>query len=439
MKRFKSTFSVICLALCCLVSNARAQDLTLTSVENALSEAMARNTDLQNFALRMQQAELEYKQAKSYRKPQVSATFNGQKNLSLATTPLPGEIFGQPGQTVDAQFGQEYTYNAGINISKNLLNEEARFQAKLTKLNTKITATEQAIFEQSLKEQVGLYYYTSLVAQRAVTIAGQDLDAAQSLVKLAEEKFKDGLIDAMSLNQASINENAVKQQLNASRQLATQCSIALKKLMGLTAADQLIIDDSLQADLPGIYLVNQLNEDPLLASAGLDLEQAELQLKLSQAALLPEISMNNYNGKQQFQDNLALGFGEGDWSNYSYLSLNLTVPIFNGFSKRSKINQSKIGRQIAERERESTVRQVSLDDEMLLADYHIARQDAEALKDSYERYRQNRELTFQKYEEGLIGFDQYLSVFEDYLRAENNYLNALSKLYGYYSEIKART
>ena len=208
--------------------------------------------------------------------------------------------------------------------------------------------------------------------------------------------------------------------------------------MGLSVADELQIEDSLDAELPGYFMASQLNEDPLLASAGIDLEQADLQLKLSQAALLPSLSVGTYLGKQQFRDDFGMGFDSGDWADYSYVSVNLTVPIFNGFKKRSKINQSKLGREMAQKAQANTARQVSLDDEMLLADYHIALQDAGAQKDSYERYAQNRELTYEKYEEGLLGLDQYLSVFEDYLKAENNYLNALSKLYGLYSEIKAR-
>ena len=440
MKLFKTTLRTFYMGmmLLCTMHYTQSQDLTLTSLDSALAKAMAQNHDLQNFDLLLQQNQEEYKQARSYRKPQVSATFSGQRNISLATTPLPGEIFGQPGQTVEAQFGQEYTYNAGINISKQLINQEAKFQSKLSQLNSKMTAADQAIFEQSLKEQVGLYYYTALVAQRAVQIGEQDLAAAQSLVALAQEKFDDGLIDALSLNQASINENAVKQQLNSSKQLKIQCSIALKKLLGLSVADELQIEDSLDAELPGYFMASQLNEDPLLASAGIDLEQADLQLKLSQAALLPSLSVGTYLGKQQFRDDFGMGFDSGDWADYSYVSVNLTVPIFNGFKKRSKINQSKLGREMAQKAQANTARQVSLDDEMLLADYHIALQDAGAQKDSYERYAQNRELTYEKYEEGLLGLDQYLSVFEDYLKAENNYLNALSKLYGLYSEIKAR-
>ena len=117
---------------------SNAQDVTISSIEEAIELALKRNFDFQNYTINQQKASLEYKQAKRHRLPTISGTFNGQRNIDLATTPLPGEIFGQPGEVVDAQFGQEYTYNAGINISKQFFDRNAHWQKKIASLNQDI-------------------------------------------------------------------------------------------------------------------------------------------------------------------------------------------------------------------------------------------------------------------------------------------------------------
>ncbi|MEO1054495.1 MAG: TolC family protein [Bacteroidota bacterium] len=415
-----------------------AQHTTLTSLDDAFKLALTSNVDYQNYILNQKKADLEYKQAKAYRLPNITGSFSGQRNIDLAVTPLPGEIFGQPEQTIEAQFGQEYNYNAGITISKNLLNREASLQSKISKLNAKLTAVEKDVFEELLKEQVSLYYYTGLVAKRAIEIGHQDLESAESIRQLSQHKFDQGIIDALALNTAKINVNSVKQNLNANKQLEYQCMIELKKLFAMNVSDTLTIDGEIGKSLPELIEVPQLQTSHLVESAALQLKQADMQVKLSRSALLPSISMNTYYGRQQFRDDFGLSFGNGSWTNYSYLSLNLSVPIFTGFSNRSKIKQSQLNQQIAFSEKQETEQHAALDDELLVADYRLSLADVQSTSETYQLYEKNKELTFQKYEEGLISLDGYLAVFEDYIKAENAYLNTLSKLYTYYSQIIPR-
>ena len=440
MNRINWNISIWIAVACMLVVplTGAAQHTALTSLDDAFKLALSSNVDYQNYILNQKKADLEYKQAKAYRLPNITGSFSGQRNIDLAVTPLPGEIFGQPEQTIEAQFGQEYNYNAGITISKNLLNREASLQSKISKLNAKLTAVEKDVFEELLKEQVSLYYYTGLVAKRAIEIGQQDLESAESIRQLSQHKFDQGVIDALALNTSKINVNSVKQNLNANKQLEHQCLIELKKLFAMNVSDTLTIDGEIGKSLPELIEVPQLQTSHLVESAALQLKQADMQVKLSRSALLPSISMNTYYGRQQFRDDFGLSFGNGSWTNYSYLSLNLSVPIFTGFSNRSKIKQSQLNQQIAFSEKQETEQHAALDDELLVADYRLSLADVQSTLETYQLYEKNKELTFQKYEEGLISLDGYLAVFEDYIKAENAYLNTLSKLYTYYSQIIPR-
>ncbi|MEM6816017.1 MAG: TolC family protein [Bacteroidota bacterium] len=435
--KIKNTLTLFLLVI--IQGHLLAQDITLKSVDEAVSLALSKNIDYNNYILNQEKAQLEYKQAKSYRLPNINGTFSGQKNMDLATTPLPAEVFGgEQGQTVDVRFGQEYNYNAGISISKQLFNQEASLQAKLSKLGTRISKVEQDAFEEVLKEQVSLYYYTAIVSKKAIELGEQDLTSASQVYELTVEKYQEGIVDVLTVNSSKINQNSVKQNLNASRQLENQCLIELKKLLGMSPDDTLAIEGTFEYYLPQIYTVDELEPNVEIKRAELNLEQSDLQLKLSQSSLLPSLSLNSYLGRQQFRNDFGLSFDNSSWSNYSYLSLNLSIPIFSGFNNRRDIKKSKLTEQISFNETQQAEQHAILEDKLLISDFNYSLKDAETALETYRLYEENQQLTLHKYEEGLISLDRYLTAFEEYLKAENAYLNTMSKIYTHYSQIIPR-
>lgn len=417
-----------------------AQSVSISNASEAVVLALEKNLDLQNYIANQAKADIEYKQSKSYRKPTITGTFNGQKNLDLATTPLPAEVFGgTPGETIDTQFGQEYTHNVGISIYKDVFNREAALQKELASLNMDLQGLSKQLYEELLTEQVYLYYYTAIIAQRAIAIGKRDLESAKQVQELTRQKQQEGIIDAIAYNHATINYHSVKQSLNASIQMEQQSLAELKMLFGMQAGDTLTLakmGDDYQ--LPELFSIDQLEANLQVQNATLQLRQADAYVKLSQSSLLPTVSLNTYIGRQQFRDDFGLSFSGDDWSRYSYMSLNLSVPIFSGFNSRRNIKSRKLDQQVALNEKVKTELHTSIADQQLIADYQLSLEDAELAFQMYRLYQENERLTFQKHEEGLISLDSYLNVFEDYIKAENAYLNSMTKAYTYYSQIIPR-
>lgn len=440
MRSFVRNIKVLILPVIFWFSAAHTfgQSVTISSLEEAIDIALAENIDYQNYIINQEKANLEYKQSRRFRLPTVSGTFNGQRNGNLATTPVPGEFFGQPGEVVYAQFGQRYNYNAGINATQELINREASLKSKISKLKNSMAASDQNLFESVLREQISLYYYTGLIANRAVQLGQEDLENATKVLELTELKFDEGLIDKISANHATINKNMIEQSLVSSGQLERQCNTELKILLGVKPTDSLTIAGQFDYSIPQNFEVAQLNAHPQIIKEELNTEQADLQVKLSQSSLLPSIALSTYYGAQQFGDDLILGFGPGDWSSYSYISLSLNVPIFTGFNNRSNIKISKLNQEIASNQKLEVERNQQVKDEQLITDYKYSLKEAALALETYHLYEENSRLSLSKYEEGLISLDQYLNIFEDYIRAENAYLNAMTSIFTYYSKIISR-
>ncbi len=437
MPNMKSLVTIIVFSA--TLSYVFGQSITINNVNEAIDLALQRNLDFQNYLINQEKAELAYKQAKSHRLPTITGSFSGQRNLDLAVTPLPAEIFGgEPGTTIDTQFGQDYNYNAGITIYKEIYNRESQLNAKVARLSLQMESTSIAMFEELLREQVSLYYYKALIANRAIAIGEEDTESAKHVYALTSEKYEQGLVDIITLNTAKINLNTVKQNLNSNKQMKLQSEIELKKLFGMNPQDSLLLTSSFEYYLPEVYHVNQLNDNILVKNADLQLKQADAFVKINQSSLTPTLSLNSYKGKQQFRNDFGLSFDSNSWSDYSYLTLNLSVPLFSGFNNRRNIKKSKFDQKVAYNEKLTTERNALLDDQRLIVDYNLSLEDATFNKEIYQLYQENQLLTYQKYEEGLISLDSYLRVFEDYLKAENAYLNSMSKVYSYYSQILPR-
>ena len=113
-------FWLVVLSVSALNIYAQENQTTFTNVAEVIALALDKNPDLTVYLLQQEKATVDYKKNKNYFLPNISGTASFQNNLALQTTALPGEVFGQPGESVNVQIGQQYNYNAGINLSKSI-------------------------------------------------------------------------------------------------------------------------------------------------------------------------------------------------------------------------------------------------------------------------------------------------------------------------------
>ncbi len=413
------------------------EEISLNSVEEAFKLARANNPDLEIFQLQVEQARIEMKAARLHRLPTISASFSGQNNRSLATTPLPGEIFGQPGEVVNAQFGQPYNYNAGITVSKSVFDVGNKVQAKMAATEHDLQIGQQSAYEQQLAYQTSFYYYALLVANRSVTLNRQDVSLTDSILTISRQRREEGLINESSYLQAQILANNTRENLSQSVALQAEYEIQLKLLLDLPQGAVLRLGEKL--DVRDIHALNiELGQDRELEISKTEVELSALRVKHQKSAFLPKLSLESYFGQQQFREDFGLSVSAGDWSAYSYLGISLYVPLFTGFSNKNNLKSAQIAHQIATKRLASNELASSHQDKTLLQNFISSRDRVDYTKENLELYHKATRLSLQKYEEGLIGLDEHLSNFEDMLKAEQHYLNALTTLYNYYAIIISR-
>ncbi|MCR9013599.1 TolC family protein [Aquiflexum gelatinilyticum] len=410
----------------------------VASVEELIKLIRTQNPDLKSYLLNVEKSSFEVKASKSVFLPSVTGSFGGQKNFELPVTPVPGDFFGQPGGTVNAQFGQEYAYNAGLNLTMSLIDWQSMLKVKMAKLTYEAAEAQQAAYLQLLDQQVHFTYYALVISKQAIALAEKDMEIADSIASLSEQKFREGTLDAIAANQAGINSNVTRQNLTTSRQLYQNNSNDLKLLLGLREVDSIHVVADINYELPPKYSAIELVPDEEIRLARIGAQQAQNQVNIQKSLFVPKLSLYGYYGKQQFRENFGIEFGNNSWTNYSYLGLNFSIPIFTGFSTKNKLRASKVDLELAEYELNQVNLESQIQDAQLIEEYHSSLINANLALEAFRLYEKNERLTLQKYSEGLISLDRYLYAFEDYLKAENAFLNSLLNTYSYYSQIIPR-
>lgn len=420
-------FSALMLAA---VLRLQAQQ-SFASLDELWRFALENNAGQRIQQMQVEQAIAQKRAASAFLFPTVSAGFNGQDNIDISETPVPGELIGQPGETVYMKFGKKYNYSAGINVNYNVLNWQSVYQSRMAKVNLEQQKAGQAYSEQNLKEQIGQLYYAALTAQKAVAIGESDLAVADTLWQLTQKRFEQGLTDAIALNQAQISKNSVAQQLEASRNYQNECMANLKTLLGLEAASTLELTGSMEPETPNDALPQMLPNSRYTELFRLKESYATAEQKKVSATLLPEVSFRGYFGKNQFSDEFSFSLKSENWRPNNYLGMSISVPVFTGWGNRSKASAAKIERQIAAQTYADELRKSAIADSLSVQKMVSARQSATLGKETFELSGQNLKLASAKYGQGLISLDGYLKIFDDYLQAESRYLNDLSEFYSY--------
>lgn len=395
------------------------------SLEEVWSYALENNSDNTVYQLQVEKAIKDYKTVNSYVYPKINVVMSWQYNMEIPETPIPGEIVGKPGQTIYAKFGQTYNYSRGLSSSKTLLDWQSMFQSKIAKSNIDLVKAEKAMFEQNLKQQLAHVYYAILAAQAAIELSQKDLALADSTLFLSTNRFQQGIIDNLTLNQAKINKNNALDRLEQNKQYLFENETNLKILLGLKPSDTLLLSEKIQIN-EDINFETIASDEVSLNLYKIQTEIAGFVSKQAITRFLPKLDIFLFWGGVQYQDDFKFSMKSIDWKLNRYFGLNLSIPLFTGFANKNQYQSAKISQNIAQLEYDEAIRKSSLNDSILFKNYITAKHLVQTAEQNLKLAEENVQLAYSKYAEGLISLDNYLSVYDDYLNVKNQYFNRLS-------------
>jgi outer membrane protein TolC len=408
---------------------AQTAMIAIASVDEAIARAHRFGPELDEYALRYDQASRQYNAVRFHWLPTVSTAVSAQWNGSLPVTPVPGEIFGRPGETADVQFGKTYAHTVGLTLSQSVLDLQAWYVAESAEAAAKSAQASISAYRQHLTEQVALHYYTAVIAKALLSKQQESLTDSAKLVALVESRFDQGVVDQSAVNRARINQNTVRQDETNYRDVLDQAVTNLRILLGIPAETPLKLAEHIAPDTPEPMVVDDLGPDRRLLVDEFAVAQARYQWMGERALRWPKLMLDSYIGSQQLQDRLELSFDSDEWAKTQWVKLTLSVPIFTGLSRRNQTLAAEAAYNLALKSYARKREEAGTIDANLLARRRLYRQQVGTTRQNLELTRNNASLALHKYEQGVIGLEQYLTTREDQRRAESAYLNSLLTYY----------
>ena len=347
----------------------------------------------------------------------------GVKNGTGGTITTPNDI-----GLIQAQFGTKWIANAGLDLSQILFDGQVfvGLQARATSIEWAKKSVE--VTEELIKANVYKVYYQLVVGKTQIDLLDANIVRLEKLQHDTRELFKNGFAEKLDVDKIEVQLANLQTEKKKAQGQILNGYYGLKLLMGMPMKDELLLKDTLSDSQikNGILEAGSYNysdrKEYQYAELGKKLNEFNIKrYKLSQiptASLSGSWSKNAQRNKFDF-------FGKGDWYTFSNISLNISVPIFQGFYTKSKIDEAKLNLQKTENEIDNL--KLSIDNEVETAkvNFKIAVEAMDYQKQNMKLGEEVYEQTKKKYEAGLGSNTEITTAQTDLKSAQINYVTAM--------------
>jgi outer membrane protein TolC len=399
------------------------------SIQQCVDFAHSHNTQVKNALLDYQIQVQTNRNVTSGALPNISASGGLTDYIDIPTTLLPGILANPPapGTYIPVQFGTKYNANATVNLQQTIFDGQVfiGLKARQTSLDYAMKATQ--VTEQTIKVNIYKIYYQLAASKVQMNIIDANIARTQQLLHDTKAMHDNGFAE-----QIDIDKNNVQLANLQTEKLKTQNAInngylGLKYLLGMPARDELILTDSVNEDQIKEGIVDtafQYTDRKEYQYLQLVKKLNEFNVKRYQLSQLPVLSLNGVYQKSAQRTKFDI-FGSGDWFTTSYLGLNLSIPIFNGFAKKSNIQISRLQLQQTQNKIEDL--KISIDTAVTAAyrNFTTAIQTLDYQKKNMVLAEHVYNQTKIKYEAGVGSTTDILNAETDLKTAQNNYISAM--------------
>jgi outer membrane protein TolC len=278
--------------------------------------------------------------------------------------------------------------------------------------------------------QVRGAYLNASLAQRLLRIAVDSRRVAEEHFRQVEAFYQAGTASEFDLLRARVDlENRDPVVIQAENG-ATLALLELKRLVNIPAPQpvRLVTEvDPVVAEVNEVELKRLILERPALSAAQEGVAMRQEAVKIARGDRLPSLAVLGTMGFQGFPDN-ALPPGFDQWRKDWSVALSLSVPIFDGFRTRGRVDQAQADLKLA-RLAESQLREaLELQLEAALAEYRSVRAQIQARRQTVALAERTLELADARFASGL---STQLEVSDAALLLDQARVNEVQALYDY--------
>lgn len=429
LRRLTGWMLISCLAPAALTAQPKPAERHEFSVAQAVDYARKNNVQVKNALLNVQIQQQTNREITAAALPNINGSVGMTDYLKIPTSLLPGEIFGQPAGTyIPVQFGTKYNSTASVQLSQTLFDGQVFVGLQARKTSIDFQNKNVEVTEEMIKTNIYKIYYQLAVGQTQIALLDANIARLTKLQHDATELYKNGFAEKLDIDKVSVQLSNLQTEKTKALNSIDVGYYGLKTLMGMPARDTLVLTDRITDE--------QIKGDFLADTAYSYVDRKEYQYlelakKLNQfnirrykLSYLPVLSLNGSYSKNA-QRNTFSFFQKGDWFTTSYVGVNLSIPIFDGFARDARVKKATLEMRQTENQLENL--QVSIDNEVEQArlNYRTALTTMDFQKQNMALAENVYNQTKKKFEIGTGSNTEINAAQTDLIAAQTNYMNAL--------------
>jgi len=420
------------------------------SVQQAIDYAKKNNVNVKNALLDVQYQEQVNKEVTSRAYPGINASMGTTYNPNIATQVIPNFISPSTYQVlidqgvkdgngnpitmpqdfgfIAAQFGTKYSASVGIGLSQLLFDGQVFVGLQARDATMRFARKNVEVTEEMIRTNIHKIYYQLVVGKTQLELLDANIERMEKLLHDTKLIYENGFAERLDVDKLTVAQTNLKTEKGKVLNMLSNGYYGLKLLMGMPVKDELELTDTLTDEQikDGILESSQYKyedrKDFQYAQIGKELNQ--FNIKRYQLSQIPTISLSGQYAKNA-QRNKWNFLGKGDWFTISNISLNMNIPIFNGFYTKSKIQQTRI--QLQQTENQLAAMKIMIDQEVETAknNYRSAISTMDYQKKNMELAEKVYQQTKKKYEVGTGSQTEINTAQVELKTAQTSYVSAL--------------
>ena len=333
------------------------------------------------------------------------------------------------GTEQEVQFGQAYDGRIDLFVNQMIFNGSyfvgLSAAKELIKLSEKMT--ERNVID--IHESVSKAYYTTLNTKSRVDLVNSNIDRLDALLKQTKSLYENGFVEKLDLDRIQVSYNNLKSEKIKADRLYDLSLAVLKFQIGISVDKKIELIEEFNEELVTAFSFD-LNEFDYSKRIEYSILQTDKNLKFyelknNRTQYLPQVYANYNYGYNTSASQSNIFFESNRWKKFGTFGLQVIVPIFDGFLKRSRINQSKYKIEQVENQMLFLERSINLQINQSLASYQNSK---ESLKIATENLELAQDVYFaseKKFAQGVGSNLELIDSNNSLKIAQNQYYNSL--------------
>lgn len=401
------------------INVSQAQESIETfSLKEALNYALTNSIEIQKSILDQEQADYAVAEIRSQALPQITGSGDLNYFPNIPTQLLPGEIIGQPGIQVPIQFGTEYTLSGGFDLSQKIFDQSLMTGLKAVKTSEELYTLLKIQTDEDVIYQVSATYYQLLELQAQINSLDSNIVKMRELENIMRDQFDNEMVTKIDYSRIKVNRTNMETTLQSLQTTEEQQKNLLKVLMGMPVEIDIALINNGEMDETSLRSLQFDKNKPIeIQLIEKELELNVLNQKNIKAGYYPSLSAFANQSWQAQRNEFNFLSSNAPWFQQTIVGLRLSVPIFDGFYKKSKVQQSMIA-----------IKKLELDqinaDRNLDVRYLNAREALVNTIKSVQAQKENEILAQEVYDQSQDLYKEQVGTLTDLLDAENALRNA---------------